>query len=141
MIKRYISLVELLCILAVTSVTGSLATKLFMEFIKQSQTLELRQQNQRDLTNIVRSLRIWAAQSSERIQEIDGLWFSGKNEIYFMNSRIVFKINGKEIENQIPKGYQIKLFSETVLDKDVICLNASKAGLSYSVKLKLEGKS
>lgn len=142
MIKRYISLFELLCILAITSITGSLATKLFMEFIKHSQTLEHRQQNQRDLKNIVRSLRVWTVNSSEKIDEIDGLWFSGKNEIYLMDNKIVFKVNGETFENKNPKGYQLAISADiTTSGHELIIVTAKGKSLKYSIKLKLGGES
>lgn len=139
--KRYISLYELLCILAITSITGSLATKLFMEFIRHSQALEQRQQNQRDLTNIVRSLRIWASDSNEKIKEIDGFWYSGKNEIYLIENKIIFKVKNTKLENKIPMGYEISLSSDSYFDNKIIILNASRNGLKYSIKLKLGGES
>ena len=136
--KKYMSLIELLCIIAVIGVTANLSATLFTGFIKNSKVLESHQQNQRNFKNIVRSIRIWSSQARKEIKELDGLWSSGENEIYLLEKELICFLDGKKTANKIPKGYELKIDTEkNSFDEPLLVLTARKKDLKYSIKFKV----
>ena len=139
--KCYISLFEILCILAITAITGSMATKLFFGFMKENISLEKHQQTQRDFKNIVRSSREWAFKSGPSLDKIDHAIISGSNEINLVEGKVIFKFDEEELIHSVPKGFTVNFDSDTGLTgQGILVIKGERNGLSYCLKLPLGGK-
>ena len=136
--KFRMSLIELLMVIGVLAITGSMATKLFFGFIKQNKAMEVKNQNQIEIRNIVRSYREWAAASGPEIDRLNKTIISRDNEILVSGQQISFKIGTKELKHQIPPGYTIKVeIGNSLNGNSLLALKAERKGLSYNLKLPL----
>lgn len=136
--KKYMSLVELLCILGIAVVTGGMSTKLFFGFMKENASLEKHQQSHRDFKNIIRACREWAITSDLGLVEVENSILSGENEINIVDGKVVFKKGVNESSFTIPKGFTLNLNSE--LDpagEALLVIRGERRGLSYCLKLPL----
>ena len=141
MTKKYISLVELLLILSITTITGSLATKLFFGFLKENAALEKHQQSHRDFKNLIRSCREWAAVSGPGINELDESIISESNEISIVDGEVIIWIGEKSLVHKIPKGFKVSFdIEEGSKGEGLLLVKAERKELAYSLKLALGGK-
>ena len=138
--KHYISLFEILCILAITAITGSLATKLFFGFVKENISLEKHQQTQRDFKNIIRSSREWALKSGPGLDKIEDSIISGSNEINRVDGKVIFKFGEAELIHSLPKDFRVGFNTETgVAGQELLVIRGERKGLSYCLKLPIGG--
>lgn len=139
--KFRMSLIELLMVIGVVAITGSMSTKLFFGFIKQNKAMEVKNQNQIEIRNIVRSYREWAAASGPEIDRLNKTIISRDNEILVSGQQISFKIGTKELKHQVPPGYTIKVeIGNSPSGNSQLVLNAERKGLNYNLKLPLGGE-
>ena len=138
MIKLRLTLIELLGIIGVVAITGSLTTSLFFGFIKESKNLSSIQQKQKDFKLIIRTAREWAKSAGPEIHETNGTILSKSCDIVKENRKVYFKIVDRIISHEIPEGYQITFLVKTNdRAQNMLILNAQKKELRYNLKLLL----
>ena len=135
--KHQLTLVEVLCMIALMAIIGSFSARLFAQMRRHSINIAEKSEQQNQLLKLYQATRQWARLINESAILKDGEIIAGNKRLYQSAEQMIFQYDDMKVKMNIPLETKINFALDSAQGSQFLIIQSQKKSRSFSLTLKL----